>query len=39
MDLITITYTPAVQFTNDKATQQICSTWAPANTASDNAVF
>lgn len=39
MDLITITYTPASQFVSDVATQQICSTWNPANTASDNAVF
>ena len=39
MDLITITYTPAVQFASDVAVQQICSTWSPANTASDNAVF
>lgn len=39
MDLITITYTPASQFTKDAAVQQICSTWSPANTASDNEVF
>lgn len=39
MATITITYTPAVQFTDDKATQQIFSVWNPANTASDNSVF
>lgn len=39
MATITITYTPAVQFANDKATQQIFSVWNPANTASDNSVF
>lgn len=39
MATITITYTPAVQFTNDGATQQIFSVWNPAQTASDNAVF
>lgn len=39
MATITITYTPAVQFTNDKATEQIFATWNPATTASDNGVF
>lgn len=39
MATITITYTPAVQFTSDAAVQQIFSVWNPANTASDNAVF
>lgn len=39
MATITITYTPAVQFANDSATQQIFAQWNPAATASDNAVF
>ena len=39
MATITITYTPTVQFTNDKATEQIFSVWNPAKTASDNSVF
>lgn len=39
MATITITYTPAVQFADDKATQQIFSVWDPAKTASDNSVF
>lgn len=39
MATITITYTPAVQFANDKATEQIFSVWDPAKTASDNAAF
>ena len=39
MATITITYTPAVQFTNDKATEQIFAQWNPAKTASDNAAF
>jgi hypothetical protein len=39
MATITITYTPAVQFVSDKATQQIFGVWNPATTASDNAVF
>jgi len=39
MATITITYTPAVQFANDKATEQIFAVWNPAKTASDNAVF
>lgn len=39
MATITITYTPAVPFTKDDATQQIFATWDPAKTASDNAAF
>ena len=39
MATITITYTPAVQFTTDSATQQIFGVWNPATTASDNAAF
>lgn len=39
MATITITYTPAVQFSKDADTQQIFSVWNPAATASDNAVF
>ena len=39
MATITITYTPAVVFENDSATQQIFGVWNPATTASDNAVF
>ena len=39
MATITITYTPAVQFANDKATEQIFAQWNPAKTASDNAAF
>jgi hypothetical protein len=39
MATITITYTPAVQFTSDPSVEQIFATWNPANTASDNAVF
>lgn len=39
MATITITYTPAATFTNDKATQQIFGVWNPATTASDNAAF
>jgi hypothetical protein len=39
MATITITYTPAVQFSKDAATQQIFATWNPALTASDNPVF
>lgn len=39
MATITITYTPAVVFANDSATQQIFAQWNPAATASDNAVF
>lgn len=39
MATITITYTPAVQFKNDAATQQIFAVWNPALTASDNDAF
>ena len=39
MDIITITYTPAVTFASDAATQQIFGLWNPATTASDNAAF
>ena len=39
MATITITYTPAVPFTTDVATQQIFSVWNPAQTASDNEAF
>jgi hypothetical protein len=39
MATITITYTPAVVFANDSATQQIFAVWNPATTASDNAAF
>lgn len=39
MATITITFTPAVNFTSDVATQQIFGVWNPATTASDNAVF
>jgi methionine salvage enolase-phosphatase E1 len=39
MATITITYTPAVVFKNDSATQQIFGLWNPATTASDSAVF
>ena len=39
MATITITYTPAVVFKNDSATQQIFGLWNPATTASDNPVF
>ena len=39
MATITITYTPAVQFTKDADTQQIFSVWNPALTASDNDAF
>ena len=39
MATITITYTPAVTFANDSATQQIFAQWNPAATASDNSVF
>ena len=36
MATITITYTPAVPFVIDPATQQIFGVWNPATTASDN---
>lgn len=39
MATITITYTPAVVFEKDSATQQIFGLWNPATTASDNPVF
>lgn len=39
MATITITYTPAVPFVNDAATQQIFAVWNPALTASDNDAF
>ena len=39
MATITITYTTAVQFKTDAATQQIFATWNPAATASDNPIF
>lgn len=39
MATITITFTPAVTFTSDVATQQIFGVWNPATTASDNAAF
>ena len=39
MATITITYTPAQTFANDKATQQIFGVWNPATTASDNEKF
>lgn len=39
MATITITYTPAETFANDKVTEQIFATWDPAKTASDNAAF
>lgn len=39
MATITITYTPAVPFVTDPATQQIFGVWNPATTASDNEVF
>ena len=39
MATITITYTPAVVFEKDSATQQIFGLWNPATTASDNQVF
>ena len=39
MATITITYTPAVPFKSDVATQQIFGVWNPATTASDNVAF
>ena len=39
MATITITYTPAVVFEKDSATQQIFGVWNPATTASDNEAF
>jgi len=39
MATITITYTPAVPFVTDPATQQIFGVWNPATTASDNEAF
>lgn len=39
MATITITYTPAVQFSQDIDTKQIFSVWNPAATASDSDAF
>lgn len=39
MATITITFTPAVPFKSDVATQQIFGVWNPATTASDNVAF